>query len=465
MPRKGVGWPSVGQLSQDANEHSTILIDEARKLLKYGAPSEESSSGKQCPYQTLANFCTSVVAYMENTPQPTLPSRPQGSLSLQVPGSGEGSVSTLGQDIADFNAKDNTVGPKLAAPETYGVLILYVPTNFDVANQEKAINGIINVNKGFMPGLEIKSIEWLIPEWTKTKHYGSLLVEFTHPEHANAAIREQLLVGGKVLACEYYERNSRLRQCKTCQQYGHLEAQCISAPACGRCAERHVTADCRKRENPKMFRCAICQGPHRAWDNVCNIRQDELDSVRLARANRPEYHTEPGSNPIDDVQSRDFAGTRRYSVDYLIEINLRGGRKSHANLRGRGGRGQGMPPNFRENPEFREQESTLFPGKSTRNSWGRNGRAPFDFDGYTAQAGCLQVKPEVQPNWGGDGSTQGQNFGWGQSGMLTIDPDQSRKAPGAPRRAFASGNSVEPLRPRALERARRQITDGWRWEQ
>lgn len=27
----------------------------------------------------------------------------------------------------------------------------------------------------------------------KTKHYGSLLIEFTHPEHADAAIREQLL--------------------------------------------------------------------------------------------------------------------------------------------------------------------------------------------------------------------------------------------------------------------------------
>ncbi|CAD6586653.1 MAG: hypothetical protein ASARMPRED_002792 [Alectoria sarmentosa] len=336
---------------------------------------------------------------MENTPQPTLPSRPQGSLSLQVPGSGEGSVSTFGQDIADFNAKDNTVGPKLAAPETYGVLILYVPTNFDVANQEKAINGIINVNKGFMPGLEIKSIEWLIPEWTKTKHYGSLLVEFTHPEHANAAIREQLLVGGK----------ERIRRCF----------------------------------------------------DVQSVRAHTELGIMFAIFGKTSLTV----NPIDDVQSRDFAGTRRYSVDYLIEINLRGGRKSHANLRGRGGRGQGMPPNFRENPEFREQESTLFPGKSTRNSWGRNGRAPFDFDGYTAQAGCLQVKPEVQPNWGGDGSTQGQNFGWGQSGMLTIDPDQSRKAPGAPRRAFASGNSVEPLRPRALERARRQITDGWRWEQ
>ncbi len=436
----------MGQVSQDASEHSTIIIDEARKLLKFGAPSEESSSGKQCPYQTLADFCTSVLAYMENIPQPTLSSKQKIGGSLQGVGPRQESVCTSGQDIADINAKDITIEPKLAPVETYGVLVLYVPSNFDVANQERAINGIVSINKGFIPGLEIKSIEWLIPEWTKTKHYGSLLVEFTHPEHANAAIREQLLVGGKVLACEYYERNSRLRQCKTCQRYGHLEAQCVSAPACGRCAERHITADCRKREDPRSFRCAICDGPHRAWDNVCNIRQDELDSVRLARANRPEYHPEPDGNPVElqrhtnDVQSRDFAGTRRYSVQYLIEVNMRGGRKSHAKLRGRGGRGQGLPPDFRGNSESHEQKTVPFLGNTTRNSWGRSGKAPFNSDRYGAQAasraGCLKAKPE---------SMQGQNLGWGESDMITVNADQSWKGAGGPRRPLTSGSSIEPL--------------------
>ena len=177
MPRRCVGWPSVRQVSQDANDHSTIIIEEARKLLGFGAPTEESSSGKQCPYQTLANFCTYVLAYIGNNPQPTLPSKQQISRSLQGSSPGPDSVSTFGQNVADPNAKGNTIEPKLAPAETYGVLVLYVPSNFDVANQEGAINGIINIDKGFIAGLEIKSIEWLIPEWTKTKQYGSLLVE------------------------------------------------------------------------------------------------------------------------------------------------------------------------------------------------------------------------------------------------------------------------------------------------
>ena len=471
MPRKGVGWPSVGQVSQDANEHSTIVINDARRLLEFGAPSEVSPSGKQCPYQTLADFCTSVLAYMEWDAQQTSPNKQQIGPSLHGSNSSPNSVSTIRQDSADLNFKRDTIEPKIA-PATYGVLVLYVPSNFDVANQKRAINGITSSNKGFIPGLEIRSIEWLIPEWTKTKHYGSLLVEFTYPEHANAAIREQLLVGNKVLACEYYERNSRLRQCKTCQQYGHLETQCTSEPACGRCAEPHLTADCRKRDDPKNYQCATCHGPHRAWDNVCDVRQEELDLVRLARANRPEYHPEPRSNPkqlenqMDDVQSRDFTGTRRYSIDYLIEVNIRGGRKSHARLRGRGGRGQGLPPDFRENPELQEQQPVPALGRSTRKTWGRNGKAPFDSNRYSAQAaaraGCLRTKTEVQSNLEGDECMQSQIFGWGQSGMKSMKRNQRSVAPSGPGQPRTSPNSILPLRSGAVTWVNRQNTDSWR---
>ncbi|KAF6220211.1 hypothetical protein HO133_003342 [Letharia lupina] len=261
---------------------------------------------------------------MENNPQPTLPSKQQISRSLQGSSPGPDSVSTFGQNVADPNAKGNTIEPKLAPAETYGILVLYVPSNFDVANQEGAINGIINIDKGFIAGLEIKSIEWLIPEWTKTK------------------------------------------------------------------------------------------------------QQDELGSIRLARANRPEYHPKPSCNlgelskHTDDVLSRDFAGTRRSSVEYLIE-------EIACKLRGRGGRGQGLPPDFRESPESIEQESVPFPGKPTGNSRGRNGKAPFGSDRYGVQvaawAGCLKIKQEVQSDWGGDGSMQGQNFGWGQGGVITMHPE------------------------------------------
>ena len=360
MPKKGVGWPAVGQTSHDREEHSRFLQDEARQLLEFGAPPEEGVTGKQCPYHTLNAFCTSVLAYLggpERSPSDTIDvshHATHGRL-METPVSAR-SAGMLQSDSSYLyknsrrssqpltpqpNKQEHKATPfsEQAQPlkiDTYGVLVLYVPSNFDVDNQKRAINGIISVNKGFIFGISFKSVEWLIPDWTKTKHYSNLLVEFHDPHHANAAIREQLLVGNKVLSCEYYERDSRLRQCFFCQQYGHQDAQCQAAkPVCGRCAGRHVTPACKVREETQNFHCTMCGGKHRAWDSVCRIRQEELDRVRAARTNAPKYHTEHGITPNDerhkdeDIPSREFAGTRRYSIDFLVEVNLRGGRKSH----------------------------------------------------------------------------------------------------------------------------------------
>lgn len=64
---------------------------------------------------------------------------------------------------------------------------------------------------------------------------------------------------------------------------------------------------------------------------------------------------------MDDIRSRGFASTRRYSGEYLIHVAIRGGRKLHAKLRGRGGRGQGIPET-REIPASVDRESVPLPG-------------------------------------------------------------------------------------------------------
>ena len=287
---------------------------------------------------------------------------------------------------------------------TYGILILYVPSTFDTTNQTRAIASLTSKNAGFIPGLEITSVEWLIPEWTKTKHYGSLLVEITKPESANAAIREQLLVGNKVLACEYFERKSRQRQCFFCQHYGHSEEQCqASVPSCGHCAEPHATSSCKSKQDARRCKCAVCGERHSAWDNICSIRQAELDRVRKARANKPKYHTTHDNKipnfeglPEWEVPSREYAGTQRYSPAFMLEIRERDGRKSHAKFRGRGGRGEGLPPNFDEAEERIEAERGLrpagyFTGKPDPvdpkgRIWGLDGKAPFDSNKYNNRA-------------------------------------------------------------------------------
>lgn len=61
MLDKGFRWPDVGQFSDDVHEQAALIKDEAEQLLEFGG----SSSGRQCPYKTLAAFCNSVKAHME----------------------------------------------------------------------------------------------------------------------------------------------------------------------------------------------------------------------------------------------------------------------------------------------------------------------------------------------------------------------------------------------------------------
>ena len=243
---------------------------------------------------------------------------------------------------------------------TYPVLALYVPSHIPIEDEKRLIKSISEANKGFIPGLQITSIEWLIPEWVDKKGYGTLLVNFTSPEHANAAIREQLFISNIVHACEFYERKARPQQCFYCQQYGHSREDCpASTPACAHCAGNHEIADCtiKNQSGVRTSRCAVCRGGHRSFDKTCPVRQSLLDDARSARANRAIYHLVNGELPYTEwwpeweVPSREYAGRLRYSIDFLKEVEARQGRKSHARLRGRGGRGEGIPPPFKASEE------------------------------------------------------------------------------------------------------------------
>ena len=70
------------------------------------------------PLPDSCRFCTSVLTYMGNIPQPTFTSKQKISWSLQGPRLGQVAVSTSGQDVAELNVKDITVEPKLAPTET-----------------------------------------------------------------------------------------------------------------------------------------------------------------------------------------------------------------------------------------------------------------------------------------------------------------------------------------------------------
>ena len=65
-------WPAVGQISQDSKQHATLIRDDVQRLLEFGTSSDSNPDGKECPYQALADFCTSVNTFLNNNPPSSL---------------------------------------------------------------------------------------------------------------------------------------------------------------------------------------------------------------------------------------------------------------------------------------------------------------------------------------------------------------------------------------------------------
>ena len=285
--------------------------------------------------------------------------------------------------------------------QTYAILALHVPNYGLVEHEKHFIELISEDNQGFIPGLWIISVGWLIPDWADKKGYGNLLLEVGYPKHANAAIRDGLIIIDNVYACEYYDDEAQPQQCFYCQQYSHVEEDChATSPVCAHCAGNHRIVDCAVKKQGKRYtrKCAVCHGSHRSFDSSCAVRQSLLDDARSADAHRATYHLVDGEEPNAEwwpdweVPSRKYAGRLRYSIDFLKEIERRHRRKSHAHLRDRGGRSQGVPPPLKASEEqiiierclkcVTSPEGRPCPLDPSRRYWGIRGRALVESEVY-----------------------------------------------------------------------------------
>ena len=117
-----------------------------------------------------------------------------------------------------------------------------------------------------------------------------MVIEFTRPEMANAIIYAGFLWEGSIHTCQLYDRSCRIKQCLRCYNYGHIGTQCSASQTCGYCTGGHESRDCTVRNaigfTPK---CAVCKGPHTAWNSACPARQKELQRVEKAKQVRNHY--------------------------------------------------------------------------------------------------------------------------------------------------------------------------------
>lgn len=116
----------------------------------------------------------------------------------------------------------------------------------DMDRFEETRDRLLQVNRPFIPRVEIRHIGWLTRD-AAAKTATTITIEFSRPEDANKIIDEGLIWQGEVFQCERYERQCRVKQCFKWQHYGHIETQCKATIACGYCAQEHKTRDCPSR--------------------------------------------------------------------------------------------------------------------------------------------------------------------------------------------------------------------------
>jgi len=218
---------------------------------------------------------------------------------------------------------------------TYGVIAHGIPTNsINIKDQKATTQRIVAENYTVIPNAEIPYVGWLTKE-SSLKQASSIVIEFTDPEKANAAIYAGMVWDGHIHQCQLYDRACRVKQCFRCYHYGHIGTQCNASQTCGYCTEQHESRHCRQKGLENFTpRCAVCKGAHTAWSNACPARKKEMERVEQAKrasnfywpvtpkesTEKPKSHKTRNNGGTQEVQAPTTTARVRIIAQRPIEI-------------------------------------------------------------------------------------------------------------------------------------------------
>lgn len=169
-------------------------------------------------------------------------------------------------------------------------------------NNEKDFRNLVKIFNGF----DIKHHSWQLPSEKELK----VVVRGVHPEVAEEEILEELKEKGFAInsvkrmgnrqgklpmvlvnaeksekskelfdithlgylkvTTEPKRRPTRGQQCYRCQKFGHVQYRCTADEVCVRCAEKHPSKDCPRKDKTKFkAKCVNCHGDHPASSVMC----------------------------------------------------------------------------------------------------------------------------------------------------------------------------------------------------
>lgn len=122
----------------------------------------------------------------------------------------------------------------------------------------------------------------------------SLVIKFSTPEQANAALDFNILIGREVYAGVVYNKACKSRQCFRCYSYGHIIVQYIIKEVCGYFVGKHCSKTCTAKQ---LCKCILCKGNHKAWDRSYPLKKQEIERISQARTSMPYRY--PTKNSVN----------------------------------------------------------------------------------------------------------------------------------------------------------------------
>lgn len=163
-------------------------------------------------------------------------------------------------------------GAKVSIPH-FGVVISEVPLFYDPTHTNTR-RDLQAQNPHLIPDVSnIVDLRWLVPKdrLPKGRHTGSWVLIVDNRQAADNLIDQSVKVQALLLGARRYF--SGPKQCRKCQKWGHLRAQChAKATVCSRCSGTHDSSECSHQGPP---RCVNCSGSHEAFSILCGARQEE----------------------------------------------------------------------------------------------------------------------------------------------------------------------------------------------
>ena len=135
---------------------------------------------------------------------------------------------------------------------------------------------------------ELIAAHWIKPidKRRKGQQHAHLILKFTTPQRANAAIMHGMAVHGRHLPVEKLRKEAR--RCLRCQRIepGHLARECHwDIDICGTCGQDHATRDC----TTGMLHCVNCDTDgHASWSRMCPAFVEA--SRKIQNANKLERY-------------------------------------------------------------------------------------------------------------------------------------------------------------------------------